>query len=92
MTTETRGQNSWLNYGPHGEANRTASSAETIFAPQKVGLMPEWASEEGMLADPQSGMEARDGTTLNQELDWFAAQFANRYTQAAPVRPRGEMP
>jgi hypothetical protein len=55
MTTETRGQNSWLNYGPHGETNRSASSAETVFAPQKVGLMPEWTSEEGMLAGPLSG-------------------------------------
>lgn len=45
MTTETRGQNSWLNYGPHGESNRTASTADTVFADQKVGLLPEWISE-----------------------------------------------
>ena len=25
ITSETRGQNSWLNYGPYGETNRTAS-------------------------------------------------------------------
>src|SRR5699024_4310787 len=24
MTSETRGQNSWVNYGPHGEHNRSA--------------------------------------------------------------------
>jgi hypothetical protein len=42
MTTETRGQNSWVNYGPHGEKNRTASGADTIYADQKVGLMPDW--------------------------------------------------
>lgn len=42
MTTETRGQNSWLNYGPHGEANRTASTGDTRFADQKIGLMPDW--------------------------------------------------
>jgi Inorganic Pyrophosphatase len=47
MTSETRGQNSWLNYGPHGEANRTAKTAETVFADQKTGLMPEWVSNEG---------------------------------------------
>lgn len=40
MTTETRGQNSWVNFGPHGEANRTASGANTVYAPQKVGLLP----------------------------------------------------
>ena len=41
MTTETRGQNSWVNFGPHGEFNRTASGAETQYAPQKTGLLPE---------------------------------------------------
>lgn len=51
MTTETRGQNSWLNYGPHGEANRAARTADTVFAEQKVGLLPEWASEEGRRDD-----------------------------------------
>jgi hypothetical protein len=47
MTSETRGQNSWVNYGPHGETNRTASSGDTVYAPQKIGLMPEWTWYEG---------------------------------------------
>ena len=47
LTSETRGQNSWLNYGPHGEANRTASVEDTVFADQKTGLMPEWTWTEG---------------------------------------------
>lgn len=47
LTTETRGQNSWLNYGPYGDRNRTASTADTIFADQKTGLLPEWVSTEG---------------------------------------------
>lgn len=46
MTTETRGQNSWLNYGPHGETNRTASAADTHYAEQKVGLMPDWTMRD----------------------------------------------
>jgi hypothetical protein len=41
MTSETRGQNSWVNFGPHAEANRGASGADTIYAPQKVGLLPD---------------------------------------------------
>jgi hypothetical protein len=44
LTTETRGQNSWLNYGPHGAKNRTAKGDDTVFADQKVGLMPEWTT------------------------------------------------
>lgn len=50
MTTETRGQNSWVNYGPHGEANRKASGSDTIYADQKIGLLPLWVSEEGRLS------------------------------------------
>lgn len=50
MTTETRGQNSWLNYGPHGDTNRTATTANTIFAPQKTGLLPD---EFNSLDDPE---------------------------------------
>ena len=41
LTSETRGQNSWVNFGPHGEANR-ANPANTVYAEQKAGLMPEW--------------------------------------------------
>lgn len=48
ITTETRGQNSWLNYGPHGEHNRNAKVEDTIFADQKTGLMPEWTWLEGV--------------------------------------------
>jgi predicted ABC-type ATPase len=51
ITTETRGQNSWLNYGPHGETNRTAQVEDTIFADQKTGLMPEWTWTEGRAGD-----------------------------------------
>jgi len=47
MTSETRGQNSWLNYGVHGEKNRNARTEDTVFAPQKVGILPHWAHHEG---------------------------------------------
>lgn len=49
LTSETRGQNSWLNYGPYGEQNRLADTANTIFADQKSGILPEWAWTERML-------------------------------------------
>jgi hypothetical protein len=41
MTSETRGQNSWVNWGPHGEKNRTANQEETHYADQKTGLLPD---------------------------------------------------
>lgn len=43
-TAETRGQNSWVNYGPFGQQNRTATGADTVYADQKIGKLPDWAS------------------------------------------------
>jgi hypothetical protein len=52
LTTETRGQNSWVNYGPQGQANR-ANPAATTYADQKAGLLPDWAMKEvDEIADP----------------------------------------
>lgn len=50
LTTETRGQNSWVNYGPHGAENK-ANPAKTIYADQKAGILPDHAFE----VDPQQG-------------------------------------
>ena len=47
MTSETRGQNSWVNFGPYAEENRTANGAETQYADQKIGLLPDWVVNEG---------------------------------------------
>lgn len=46
LTAETRGQNSWVNFGPHGEKNR-ANPANTIYADQKATILPDWAHEHG---------------------------------------------
>ncbi len=53
MTSETRGQNSWVNSGPFGMQNRTASGADTVFADQKAGLMPSWTSDVRGMPDPE---------------------------------------
>lgn len=59
ITSETRGQNSWLNYGPHGETNRTAKVEDTVFADQKTGLLPEWVWLEGRALDEQPTVDER---------------------------------
>jgi hypothetical protein len=48
-TSETRGQNSWVNYGPFGQFNRTANPLATEYAEQKTGIMPAWTWREGFL-------------------------------------------
>jgi hypothetical protein len=47
-TRETRGQNSFVNFGPFGESNRVASPIDTKYADQKTGIMPEWTWTEGV--------------------------------------------
>lgn len=66
MTSETRGQNSWLNYGPSGAQNRKAKVEDTVFAEQKVGLMPSWTWEEGRVAEVDYPVE--DEGQFNQEM------------------------
>jgi hypothetical protein len=40
LASETLGQNSWVNFGPHGEQNRK-NPENTIYAEQKAGLLPD---------------------------------------------------
>jgi ADP-Ribosyltransferase in polyvalent proteins len=65
MTTETRGQNSWVNFGPYAEHNRTASGENTHYAPQKIGLLPDWAME----ASRSSAVDIREGENPKEKLD-----------------------
>jgi hypothetical protein len=71
ITSETRGQNSWLNYGPYGEQNATANVLDTIFAEQKTGLMPEWTWTEGRVGDAPTIEEA-----LRQQSEQASAEQA----------------
>lgn len=40
LASETMGQNSWVNFGPHAEHNQK-NPAQTIYAEQKAGLLPD---------------------------------------------------
>jgi hypothetical protein len=65
ITSETRGQNSWVNFGPNAEFNRTASGSDTKYAPQKVGLMPEWTWTEGRAGD----MSYQENLVTNENIN-----------------------
>lgn len=75
ITTETRGQNSWLNYGPYGESNRTAKTEDTVFADQKTGLMPEWTWTEGVAADESAAPRGEVGAPryMPSDTDYLSA-------------------
>jgi hypothetical protein len=49
LTSETRGQNSWVNFGPYSELNKKANPINTQYAEQKTGIMPSWTWLEGLL-------------------------------------------
>lgn len=64
VTSETRGQNSWVNFGPYGEQNRS-NQRDTVYADQKTGIMPEWTWTEGVADDDSVGdLLARVGDPL----------------------------
>jgi hypothetical protein len=56
MTAETRGQNSWVNFGPHGEHNQ-ANPKETKYAEQKATLLP---PEFSKVESPTPGIQKLD--------------------------------
>ncbi|MEO8296359.1 MAG: transglycosylase SLT domain-containing protein, partial [Burkholderiales bacterium] len=88
ITTETRGQNSWLNYGPHGERNRDAKVEDTVFADQKTGLMPEWTWAEGRV-DDEPGAAAGPGADKPVRRSAARPQFFSqlqRSIEQAPAR------
>lgn len=76
LTTETRGQNSWLNYGPHGDKNRTAATEDTVFAPQKLGFLPIWAHHEGA-DDFMSPQERQQMEAIYRKYDGSVGKALN---------------
>jgi hypothetical protein len=71
MTSETRGQNSWVNYGSHGEFNKTASQEATKYADQKTGLLPKWASEDGVKESRAGKAPPKPaGEKLREDIDF----------------------
>lgn len=68
MTTETRGQNSWVNFGPHA-ANNQSNKEATIYADQKIGILPAWAMTEGLQEVRMFEQEApRPGEVLGRMI------------------------
>lgn len=55
MTAETRGQNSWANFGPYGKQNANASGANTVYADQKALSAPDWITNDPRLESSNAG-------------------------------------
>jgi hypothetical protein len=85
LTSETRGQNSWVNFGPMGEENRK-NPAKTTYAEQKAGLMPDWVVDE----EPTTGREkmADGGRVYMQE----GGNPADMVPETTPTPTSTQMP
>lgn len=99
MTSETRGQNSWVNFGPHGDRNRTASGVDTIYADQKTGFLPPWAYEDSyavggsvdddfLLYRPQMFADYAEGGRVG-DVDDDMLLWKSMYYADGGLAPRG---
>jgi hypothetical protein len=90
LTSETRGQNSWLNFGPKGEENRFAVLDDTTFADQKAGLLPSWAWTENVVPDMERDYEQDAAERLGQRGD--VSGIGDVGVDARPSHPRLDRP
>jgi hypothetical protein len=86
ITTETRGQNSWLNYGPFGEKNRTAKLEDTVFAEQKTGLMPEWTWTENIARDENKPNVVSKASMLGEERNLDTSREQNKGIEISELK------
>src|ERR1700722_6769530 len=79
LTTETRGQNSWVNFGPQNfntdGSNKNIPPAERPYAVQKSALLPDWATEWKpiLTGEPVSKSDAKH--TVAFDFDGTLAQI-----------------
>ena len=80
LASETRGQNSWVNFGPKGKANRGAGQAETVYAEQKAALLPWWALkfQQGGVAGSDTATGTAPFYLLNNQLKRARIEAAHR--------------
>lgn len=85
LTSETRGQNSYVNFGPNAEHNKT-NKENTIFAPQKVDLLPvEFAKTGNPELDAQMDQV---GALIQNSLDQQKASDRMLYEDEPNTKPR----
>lgn len=89
LTSETRGQNSWVNFGPLGEQNRKDPS-KTTYAEQKAGLMPDWVVDEESTTGREKMADGgrvmmQDGGDPGQAIDISESPLFQQDLQGASV-------
>lgn len=85
LASETLGQNSWVNFGPHGEHNKKNPS-QTIYAEQKAGLLPDEIINGSW--HTSKNIEKSEKTYSEEELFHFFKEYTMKksleYTEKYP--------
>lgn len=89
LASETRGQNTWVNYGPHGEHNRT-DPRHTIYAPQKAGILPAWAIDPEYLRK-ETDMSLSISTPVLQNADFDLSSKGGQLAFWKQILPLGSI-
>lgn len=96
MTTETRGQNSWVNYGEYGAENRR-NPQNTTYADQKIGLLDKIYAETGdkyvKIADRKgnfgdTGVRPNDTSTTIPDRYSASGELSTRLQPLSRTVPR----
>jgi hypothetical protein len=92
LASETLGQNSWVNFGPHGEHNQKNPS-KTIYAEQKAGLLPDeiingnWHAMEDIKKTEKNYSDEE----LFQFFKEYAMKKAIEYKEKYPETPSEDL-
>lgn len=84
LATETLGQNSWVNFGPHAEHNQKNPN-QTIYAEQKAGLLP-----DEIINGSWHTNQIQKGE-LMEILTNFALKKSFEYTEKYPEIPKEDL-
>jgi hypothetical protein len=87
LTTETRGQNSWVNFGPKGAQNR-ANPGATTYAEQKAGLLPDWAMQTEPKPKRLVHYSRHDGDLAEIDPNYHGTGAAGRESKRGNIVPR----
>jgi hypothetical protein len=96
MSAETRGQNSWVNSGPHAAQNRSLSGGDTIYADQKATIMPPWVWEKDLgrtpkFADGGPVWSEEDRRSMTHDKSYGTGREMNYLETLGQKVPLGEM-
>lgn len=95
LASETLGQNSWVNYGPHADHNK-ANPANTIYADQKAGLLPDhiiqgnWHMADNEIKKAEKKNQKTQEDKIHESLDKLRVGYEHDRGDIDTKTPEGK--